>query len=191
MGKIDLKAYNFGNRKPDYRSGDILRKIRVEQEEKEAWNPSGLVTWGMIEATQVTGGYGWAVSDFIKFGYMYTSRPTFTWGLDGTIQLPEGYSWEGSNNYSLNKPAAIQTLINDCISANDWSTYQPAMFMPRIIHWYISQEFYLGCYILVCQLNPECTETDKTIRIHYRFEGKGIPYSDTFAEMVPNSEPEV
>lgn len=188
MSKIDLKAYSFSKGKSDYRSGDILRKVRVDQENKDSHQNKGLVTYGFVEATQVSGGYGWAISDFIKFGYMYTSRPVFTWGQDGTMQVPDGYTWGNDNIWSQDLPATVHSVYDDCIAAGDFSIYQPAMFMPRVIHWYISSGFFLGCYLLVVQLNPECTETDKTIRIHYRFEGKGVPYSDILNDLVPDTE---
>lgn len=175
--KIDLKAYNFGAKKKDYRSGDILRRVRLSADKKNITQSTGLVCEGILEAIQNSGGYGWAVSSYIKFGYAYSSIPKFTWGLDGTIQLPGERTWDGSNVYSEELPSAITALIDECALADDYSIYQPAIFIPRVIHWHREGMFWLGCYLLVCQVNPECTETSKTVRIHYRFEGKGSPLS--------------
>ena len=162
MGKINLKAYTFPARNLDYRSGDILRKMRQNQELARASQSWGLVTYGLLEAIQVEGGYGWAISDYIKFRYTYVLRPIFTWGLDGTA----GIDWSaGDNAYT----EALPTSLSD-LTAED---YQPAIFVPRVIHWHIEDSLFKGCYLLVCQVNSECTETDKTVRIHYRFEGEG------------------
>jgi len=160
--KIDLKAYSLPTRNLNYSAGDVLRKMRQNIELGRVNQSFGLVTVGLLEATQVEGGYGWAISNYIPFSYAYISRPCFTWGLDGTA----GIDWSaGDNSYSADLPASLSALTAD--------DYQPAIFIPRIIHWHIENNVYLGCYILVCQVNPECTETDKTVRIHYRFEGDG------------------
>ena len=177
MGKIDLRAYNFGSSKKDYRSGDILKQVRLNADKKNIKQSTGLVCDGIIEATQITGGSGWAISSLIEFGYAYTSIPKVQFGLDGTIQLPDGYDWNGTNVYSKELPTAITTLWDACVAADDFSIYQPAMFQARVIHWYKQDMFWLGCYILVWQGNPDCTETNKTVRIHYRFEGKGSSLS--------------
>ncbi len=162
MKKINLKAYTYPARNLDYRAGDILKKVRQNQELQKMVQSYGLVTKGFMEATQVEGGYGWAISDYIKFGYTYTSRPIFTFGLDGTA----GIDWSaGDNIYSSNLPQSLADLTVD--------DYQPAIFIPRVIHWHMENNQYLGCYLLVCQVNPESTETDKTVRIHYIFEGEG------------------
>lgn len=160
--KIDLKSYAAPTRNLNYSAGDVLRKMRQNIELGRVKQSFGLVASGFLEATQIEGGYGWAISDYIGFPYAYTSRPVFTWGLDGTA----GIDWSaGDNSYSAELPNSLAIL-----TAED---YQPAIFVPRVIHWHIDKGVYLGCYILVCQVNTDCTETDKTIRIHYRFEGDG------------------
>jgi hypothetical protein len=160
--KIDLKAYTYPARNLNYSAGDILRKVRQNKELGRISQSFGLVTQGIMEAIQVSGGYGWAISEYIPFSYAYTSRPIFTWGLDGTA----GIDWSaGDNTYSQALPESLSTL-----TAED---YQPAIFIPRVIHWHIEDNIYFGCYLLVCQVNSECTEADKTVRIHFRFEGNG------------------
>jgi hypothetical protein len=161
-GKIDLNAYNFGKPKADYRSGTILKKVKQKQDTKKANQVNGLVSAGTIDVTQAAGGISWSISRYIDFPYVYINRPIFTWGLDGTA----GIDWSaGDNQYSSNLPNSIRghTLV----------TFQPAIFIPRIIHWNMVQGNFLGCHLLVAQVNPNCTETDKTIRLHYRFEGTG------------------
>lgn len=160
--KIDLRAYPKNTRKLNYSAGDILRKVKQGKDLDRITQSWGLVTSGILEATQVSGGLSWAISDYIEFSYVYTSRPIFTCGLDGTA----GIDWSaGDNTYSKDLPASLSALTVE--------TYQPAIFVPRVIHWHCSDYMFLGCYILVCQFNPECTETDKTIRIHYMFTGDG------------------
>jgi len=162
MGKIDLKLFPPASVVPNYSAGEILRKIRHNQELARIRQNDGLVTQGVVEAIQVEGGYGWAISDYIPFSFAYVSRPNFSWGLDGTA----GIDWtNGGNTYSETLPKVLQNLTSD--------DYQPAIFVPRVIHWHIEKYVYFGCYLLVCQVNSECTETDKTVRIHYRFEGRG------------------
>ncbi len=159
--KINLKAYTFPARNLDYRSGDILKKVRQNQELQKVVQSYGLVTKGIMECTQVEGGYGWAISEYIAFGFTYVFKPTFTWGLDGTA----GIEWTESPAYSDSVPPDLAALTSE--------DYQPAIFVPRVIHWNRQENFFLGCHLLVCQVNSECTETDKTVRIHYRFEGDG------------------
>ena len=162
MAKINLKSYTKPSRRLNYSAGSVLRKVRQNQELARIKQHDGLVTYGILEATQVEGGYGWAISDYIEFAYKYISRPTFTWGLDGTA----GIDWAaGDNSYSKELPQSLADL-----TAED---YQPAIFVPRIIHWHIQENVFLGCYLLVSQVNSESTEADKTVRVHYRFEGKG------------------
>jgi len=165
MGKINLKAYSSPAKVFNYGAGDILKKTRLNQELLRLKQSYGLVTSGMLEATQVSGEYGWAISSYIGFDYSYTSCPNFTWGLDGTAGLPDGIDWGGENTYSEALPSVLASLTT--------GNYQPAIFIPRVIHWHIEETIYLGCYLLVCQVNSSCTETDKTVRIHYRFEGNG------------------
>jgi len=174
--KINLKAYTFPAKNLDYRSGDILKKVRQNQELSKARQSFGLVTSGILEATQVEGGYGWAISNYIEFSYNYVFRPIFTWGLDGTAQLD--YSGAGGNTYSQELPPALLAYgtLDEVTGTYTWdaSEYQPAIFVPRVIHWHIDDYIFKGCYILVCQVNSESTEADKTMRIHFRFEGEGF-----------------
>jgi hypothetical protein len=160
--KINLKSYTYPAKNIDNRSGDILKKVRQNKELERVVQSYGLVTYGVLEATQIEGGYGWAISDYIPFSFTYVFRPNFTSGLDGTA----GIDWSaGDNVYSKELPASLAAL-----TAVD---YQPAIFVPRVVHWHMENYEYIGCYLLVCQVNSECTETDKVIRIHYRFEGEG------------------
>jgi hypothetical protein len=170
MGKINLKAHTYPARNLNYSAGEILKKMRYNIELSRAKQSYGLVTSGIMEATQVEGGFGWAISDYINFGYVYIARPSFTWGLDGTAQI----DWSaGDNSYTKELPASLLAYYSE-EEGWDASEYQPAIFVPRVIHWHIENMMYYGCYLLVCQVNSECTETDKTIRIHYRFEGDGF-----------------
>lgn len=162
MPGIDLNAYNFGKPRPDNRAGTLLKKVKQTQDMKKTNQPVGLVSSGVVEVKQLTGGASWAISKYIDFGYSYTSRPIFTWGLDGTA----GIDWSaGDNRYSASIPGSL--------SSQTLETFQPAIFIPRVIHWNIVQNHFLGCHLLVYQVNPNCTETDKTVRLHYRFEGIG------------------
>jgi hypothetical protein len=163
--KINLKAYNFSKGIPPASSGQVLRKTRLNQELAKARQSNGLVTQGILEATQIEGGYGWAISDYIEFAYRYSFRPTFTCGLDGTVGGDEMDFSAGDRKYTKELPASIAALTVD--------DYQPAIFVPRVIHWHIEGDFYLGCYLLVCQVNSESTELNKPMRIHFRFEGTG------------------
>lgn len=175
--KIDLRAYNFNTQTNATLAGSILRRQRYFQEQRDKVKRQ-YVTDGTIECIQNEGGYGWAISDYIKFAFFYSERPTFTFGLDGTVQLPEGYEWVGDNVYTKNLPETLATLYQDCIDNEDFSIYQPALFIPRVCHWHIENNFYIGCYIMVVQINENCTEVDKTIRLHYRFEGPGMIRTD-------------
>lgn len=176
--KINLKAYTFPAKTLDYRSGDILKKVRQNQELARVKQSFGLVTSGVLEATQIEGGYGWAISNYIEFAYDYVLRPIFTWGLDGTAGIE--YT-NGGNNYSEELPPdllAFGTLDEETNTYSwDSSDYQPAIFVPRVIHWYIEDYIFKGCYLMVCQVNSESTETDKILRIHFRFEGEGFSKS--------------
>lgn len=159
--KIDIRAYSPPTRTLNYSAGDVLSKMRINLEHQRAGQSDGLVTTGILEVEQEDGGFGWAISDYIEFAYRYSSRPIFTWGLDG---MP-GIEWEDTPEYS-------DSIPNELMDLNPES-YQPAIFVPRIIQWNIQSYVFLGCHILVCQVNPECSETDKIVRIHYRFEGSG------------------
>lgn len=160
-GKINLKSYTYPAKALNYSAGDILSKMRKNLELAKVNQSSGLVTKGIVEAIQVDGGYGWAISDYIPFSFVYIGRPTFTWGLDGTAQI----DWTESPAYSEYLPSDLSALTAD--------DYQPAIFIPRIIHWNIQDQLFLGCHLLVCQVNSECTEVEKTVRIHYMFTGDG------------------
>lgn len=159
---LDIKAYTKKTRKLNYSAGDIFRKIEQGKDLDRITQSWGLVTSGILKVTQTSGGISWGISEYIEFSYVYTSRPSFTCGLDGTA----GIDWSaGDNRYTKDLPSSLSELTNE--------TYQPAIFVPRIIHWHKSNSMFLGCYLLVCQLNSECTETDKVLRLHYRFEGDG------------------
>lgn len=164
MAKINLKLFSFTKERPDYRAGEILKKVKQNKEMERANQIEGLVTQGYLEVTQESGGYGWAISDYIEFGYIYIQRPIFTSGLDGTAQID--FSSVGGNTYSQELPSAVAALTAE--------TYQPAIFVPRVIHWHIEKGSYLGCYLLVSQLNPETTEVNKTVRVHFSFTGRGF-----------------
>jgi hypothetical protein len=168
--KINLKVYTKPAKRLNYNAGDILRKVRLTNELNRIKQSFGLVTYGVVEATQVEGGYGWAISDYISFPYIYINRPNFTHGMDGTAQLDYA---SGTNSYSETLPDELLAYYSE-EEGWDATEYQPAIFVPRVIHWHKVNQMYYGCYLLVCQLNPESTETDKTIRIHYRFEGEGF-----------------
>lgn len=174
--KIDLKAYTFRPAQPSFTAGNVLRKVRQNHELEQASQRQGLITDGFLEVTQVEGGFGWAISDYISFSYKYFRKPIFTWGQEGTYtgtdEITNPYELTGDNTYSRNLPSPLQAFID----AEDYSTYQPAMFIPRVIHWHRESSFYyVGCYLLVMQVNSNCNEVDKLIRIHFRFEGYGIP----------------
>lgn len=162
MGKkINLRSYTYPAKNLNYSAGDILTKVRRNLELKRVTQTTGLVTSGILEATQVEGGYGWAISDYIPFSFCYVSRPIFTWGLDGTA----GIDWTESPTYSNTIPTDLAAL-----TAED---YQPAIFVPRVIHWNRQEKFFVGCHLLVCQVNSECTEIEKTVRVHFMFTGDG------------------
>ena len=161
MGKIDLKSFQFTRPRPNYNAGEILKKVRMNEALKKAGQTTGLVTTGFIDATMVTPGIAWSISEYIDFGFYYSRRPYFTWGLDGTA----GIEYNGDNEYTRELPESLIILTQD--------EYQPALFIPRVIHWHITSGFYIGCYLLIGQVNPEVTEENKTVRIHYRFEGSG------------------
>lgn len=173
--KINLKAYTFRPPQPSFTAGAVLRKVRQNNELAQASQRQGLVTDGLLEVTQVEGGFGWAISEYIPFSYKYFRRPIFTWGQDGTYtgtdEVTNPYELVGGNTYSRELPAPLQTFIDD----GDYDTFQPAVFVPRVIHWHRETSFYyVGCYLLVIQVNDNCNEVDKLMRIHFRFEGYGI-----------------
>jgi hypothetical protein len=160
--KINLKTLVMPTKVLNYSAGDILRKVRQNQELQRMSQSYGLITKGVVDCTQIEGGFGWAISDYIEFGFTYTERPTFTWGLDGTADI----DWSaGDNIYSKELPTSLASVTTD--------NYQPAIFIPRIIHWHIENMMFLGCYLLISQINPDCTELNKTVRIHFLFTGDG------------------
>ena len=172
--KLNLRTFTYRPAQPDNRAGDIMRRVRLNKELFEARQIDGHITYGKIEVTQVEGGYGWAISDLIDFPYRYYDRPIFTWGLEGTYSGNADHATPfadtGENNYG----SALPSVLQDFIDGDDFDTWQPAIFVPRVIHWVMDTFSYIGCYILVSQLNPNSTETDKLLRIHYRFEGMGV-----------------
>ena len=144
--------------------GAILKKSRQNVDLQIAKKSSGIVNSGILQVTQISGGISSAVSNAIVFNCAYSTMPIFTWGLDGTPQIS---TTDGSNKYH----SIMSQETIDAITAN---TYQPAIFIPRVLQWVILDYYYLGCYLLVTQINADCTETDKSLRLHYRFEGRGI-----------------
>jgi hypothetical protein len=155
---------------PDVSTGAVLTQVAQMDNARELTKADGYITEGVIIAKQVTGGQSWAISDYIEFGYKYIGRPYFTWGLDGTAELSEtdeGWS-AGDNSFTKELPATLANL------SEQMEAYQPAIFIPRVIHWHKSGATFYGCYLLICQVNSLCTEVDKDIRVHYRFEGRGV-----------------
>jgi hypothetical protein len=161
--RIELKSYNFPKARPNFNAGNLLKKIRQDTATKKNNKVDGLISTGIVEVTHISGGYSWALSGYVDFSWIYIDRPILTgWGIDGTA----GIDWAaGDNKYSSEIPGSLLS--------HTLETYQPAMFMPRIIHWNIVQGNFLGCHFLVMQLNPNCTEVDKTVRLHYTFTGRG------------------
>jgi len=179
-GKINLKAYSFRAPQPDFRSGEILRRAKWDAQQKQVARVDGLVTQGWVEAQQGTGGYGWAITERIDFPYAYFGMPIFTFGMAGSYSginhdadgIPQDnvYASTGGNDYSGTLPPPLQTFIDDA----DVTTFQPALFIPRVIHWVLANDLYfVGCFLLICQVNPNCTEINKVTRLFYRFEGTG------------------
>lgn len=175
MAKIDILTTRvYRPTQPSYVAGEVLRRTRQNATLKDKINNKGLVTTGHLSIVQGTGGFGWAVSDYIEFSYKYLQKPVFTWGQEGTYsgntEAATPYGSTGNNVYSRELPAEIQSFID----LGDVNTWQPAVFVPRVIHWHKENEFmYVGCYILVIQVNPNCTEINKKMRLHFRFEGNG------------------
>lgn len=177
---INLKAFSFRAPQPDFRSGDILKRARQEQDAKDSRQFSGLVTSGYIEAQQGTGGNGWAISDLIEFPYAYFGKPNFTSGMEGTYSgnnhdtdgtpTDDVHLANGGNDYGKMLPPSLQALVD----AQDNTTWQPAIFVARVVHWWMSGAYYVGCYVLVEQINAECTEINKVTRVFYRLEGNGV-----------------
>jgi hypothetical protein len=161
-GKISIASYTGPAAQVVDETGNILSQAKRTEDLKRARQSYGLVTSGILYVTQITGAYGWAISDYISFPYLYAGMPNFTWGLDGT----PGIDYVSGGNFSsMGLPADVLTSTTD--------TYQPAIFVPRVIQWNKKGLNYLGCYIMVSQVNAECTEVNKVVRLHYRFEGNG------------------
>ena len=149
----------------------ILRQVDYKDNTQKYRQKTGLITQGFLEVAQTTEGIGWGVSDLITFSYEYIEKPIFTWGMEGT------YSGDLTNptpSPAYNFPD-IPDALQAYIDAADFTTYSPAIFIPRIVHWYKRSDLvYSGCFLLVAQVNSECTEpADKICRIHFRFEGTG------------------
>jgi hypothetical protein len=174
---IDLKAYVFPPATPDYSAADIVRKIKGDLSAQKNQQKQGLITLGLVNVTYYAGEVNsWAVSDLIEFPYSYSERPMFSWGIEGTYTgdstNPTPYAAPdiGNPTYSKELPVALLSYIN----RNDYTTFSPAIFVPRIIHWYKVGTVWKGCYLLIYQVNVNCTEVDnKLCRLHFRFEGPG------------------
>jgi hypothetical protein len=172
MGGLNLKSIVLPPNPPDTSAGDIIRRIKNDLNAKEHQRKQGLVTTGFID---VTFGFDWGVSDLILFPFKYTEKPVFTWGIEGTYSgdttNTSPYTDTGKPDYTMELPQAL----TDYITNEDYITFSPAVFVPRIVHWYKSGTSWLGCYILISQVNKDCTEPeDKIFRLHFRFEGAGI-----------------
>jgi len=163
---INLKSYVFPPTQPDYSASDILRKVKNDLSAREHQKKQGLVTTGYTDVTLTVAGISWAVSDYIEFPYTYSERPIFSWGMEGTYS--EGVSI--TPTYGLDLPDTLA----DYIASEDYTTYSPAILVPRVIHWCKTVSVYHGCYLLVFQINPDCNESEgKKLRLHFRFEGAG------------------
>lgn len=175
--KINLKSYTFRPPQPSYVAGDILRKARQNAELSSARQHHGAVTHGFSDITILEGGgKTWGITEYIPFSYKYFSKPTFSWGVEGTYsgttENENPYGGTGDNTYSKELPKPLQDLIDN----EDFDAYQPAIIVPRVIHWHMENSFYfVGCYLLVYQINEDCNEVEKLLRLHFRFEGPGIP----------------
>lgn len=143
---------------------DLLKKVADGMDDRYHLQTQGLISSGHINCTQVSGGYGWAISEKIEFSWVYLGRPIFTWGSEGTM----------SPNYTIDVGYAQELPAEITSKTSENSAFQPAIFVPRVVHWTKEDNRYYGCYMLVIQLNPNSTENDKVNRLHYRFEGKGL-----------------
>lgn len=168
---INLKSFVFPPSTPDYTASKIMREVDSKLNSQKYQQKQGLVTTGFLSVIQGTGGGTWAVSDLINFPYQYTERPMFSSGMEGTYSGDLTHPAQDRQFHSLELPQPLA----DYISAEDFTSFSPAIFIPRVIHWYKKTPItWSGCYILVYQLNPNCTELEgKVCRIHYRFEGAG------------------
>jgi len=172
---INLKSFVFPPARPDYSAVDILRKAKADQSKKDFLNKTNKVTTGFVSISYSDTPGIWSVSDLIEFPYSYTEKPLFTWGLEGTYSGDTSnatpYVDIGGNNYTKLLPLPLQTYANN----DDYTSFSPAIFVPRVIHWYKKTAVtWNGCYILVFQLNPDCTEINsKVLRLHFKFEGLG------------------
>lgn len=156
---------------PKDNTAEIMRQVDYKNSSQEYKQKTGLVTNGFMEVIYTSGGTSWGISDLITFSYEYIEKPIFTWGLEGSYSGDTTNTPASTYNYSPELPADLQAYVD----AEDWTTFSPAIFIPRIIHWYRRNELvYSGCFLLVHQINPDCTEiADKICRIHFRFEGIG------------------
>jgi hypothetical protein len=152
-------------------TAQLLRQMDYKTNTQKYKQRTGLVTSGMLEVVQGIGGNVWGISDLIPFTYEYSERPLFSWGLEGSYSGDLTNTSPTVNSYLPELPPDLKTYIE----ANDFTTFSPAVFIPRIIHWWKRSELvYSGCFLLVHQVNSACTEPDgKICRIHFRFEGTG------------------
>jgi hypothetical protein len=161
---INLQSFVYPPSRVDYTAANVLRQVKYKMSANEYIVSSGLVTSGYILAYQESGGISSAIcSKPINFSYVYVERPNFSWGLDSGIQ---------SDDINATFGATISDELKDFF---DSSTYSPAIFVPRVIQWNrTSITTFSGCVLMVTQINPDCTEVEKFVRIHFRFEGKGF-----------------
>lgn len=173
---IDLKSFIYTpSPKVDYSSVDIVNKIKKDLNAKDYKKSGNLETVGYMDVTYLEGGISWAVSGLIEFAYQYTTLPFMSWSLEGTYSgdttNASPYSTVGGNSYSKDLPSPLLTYLGN----DDTTTYSPAIFVPRIVHWWKKTPItYSGCYLLITQVNPDCTEiANKICRIHFKFSGPG------------------
>jgi hypothetical protein len=168
---IDLKTIVFPPQQDN--TSQLLRQMDYKTNTQKYKQKTGLITSGILDAIHSSGGNTWGISNLITFSYEYTEKPMFTWGLEGSYSgdLENPKDDPATNTYSPELPTRLQAYID----TNDSATFSPAIFIPRIIHWYRRSDLvYSGCYLLIHQINADCTEPDgKLCRIHFRFEGVG------------------
>jgi hypothetical protein len=78
-GKIILSSIPPSSIRPINETGNILNQAKRTADLKRTRQSYGLVTYGILYVTQIAGGYGWAVSDYIQFSYTYAGMPNFSW----------------------------------------------------------------------------------------------------------------
>jgi hypothetical protein len=163
---INLKSYVFTPAGPDYSAAKIMKQVDSKIQSKEFQRKTGLVSSGFVEVTYSGEGIYWSTTDLIEFPFKYTERPIFTWGLDAPYSGHDGS--ETPDMGSSFNPELPDSLVSA-------TTFSPAIFVPRVIHWYkLGTLTWNGCYLLICQVNSECNEKiNKVCRVHFRFEGTG------------------